>query len=149
MVIAPLSSRELHELYAVRLKLDPEAASLAAQHATDRQLDDIVRLARKPTSAMAQTRLKANRFFHRSIYSSSGNELLTQLLDSLWDRTDRYRLLLLQDEELVDAAAREHVAIAMALKKRDSEHVAQLVYDHMAAAERLITAIGATELVPT
>jgi DNA-binding GntR family transcriptional regulator len=147
MVIKPLTLRELHELYAVRQQLDPHAAALAAEHAPPEILKEIVRLAEQPAGDTAHERLTANRLFHRTIYSAGGNLLLTQLLDSLWDRTDRYRLLLLQDELHLFAVAREHQRIARAVQRRDVDKVTKLVSDHVAAAERLIGEVAGDRLV--
>jgi DNA-binding GntR family transcriptional regulator len=147
MLIAPLTQREVHELYAIRLQLDPYAAALAAQNAGDDVLREIVRLAEQPTAETGRPGLSVNRIFHRTIYSASGNHLLTQFLDSLWDRTDRYRLLLLQEKVHVAAARREHRTLAQALKRRDAEGVARLMFDHVKAAEGLIVEMAGDLLV--
>lgn len=142
MVIAPLTPRELHELYAVRLQLDPYAAALAARNASGEVVGEIVRLAESPPGESGRSLLAANRRFHRTIYAASENHLLTQLLDSLWDRTDRYRLLLLQEKIHVAAAGREHRAIAQALQRRDADEVARLMFQHVKAAEDLIVEVA-------
>jgi DNA-binding GntR family transcriptional regulator len=147
MLIAPLTLRELHELYALRLQLDPYAGALAAEKASTETLSEVVGLADAPVSGTAADRLAANRVFHRAIYAASGNLLLVQLLDSLWDRTDRYRLLLVQEEAHVFAVAREHQAIARALMRRNAERVRQLLSRHVAAAERLIVQIASDRLI--
>jgi DNA-binding GntR family transcriptional regulator len=142
MVIAPLTARELHELYAVRLQLDPYAAALAAENASDEVVEEVVRLAEQPSGETGRALLAANRRFHRTIYAASGNQLLTQLLDSLWDRTDRYRLLLLHEKIHVAAAGREHRTLALALRRRDADEISRLMYQHVKAAEDLIVGIG-------
>jgi DNA-binding GntR family transcriptional regulator len=149
MAIAPLTPREVHELYAVRLQLDPYAAALTAQNAPDDVLSEIVRLAKQPAPETIRSRLSANRLFHRTIYAASGNHLLTQFLDSLWDRTDRYRLLLLQEKSHVAAAGREHRTIAGALTRRDAEEVRRLMFKHVAAAEDLIVELAGDLLAST
>ena len=149
MAITALTPREVHELYAVRLQLDPYAAALAAREAPDDVLREIVRLADQPAGETGRPRLIANRLFHRTIYAASGNHLLTQFLDSLWDRTDRYRLLLLQEKIHVAAAGREHRTIARALKRRDEDEVARLMFDHVKAAEDLIVEVASDLLEPS
>src|SRR4029077_4742357 len=93
MTIAPLTRRELHELYAVRLALDPFAAALTAEQADDETLAEIEQLARRGVNRPPPPLLQHNRSFHHAIYSSCGNLVLIGVLDQLWNRTDRYRLI--------------------------------------------------------
>jgi DNA-binding GntR family transcriptional regulator len=138
VVVTPLSRDELHEIYEVRLQLDPFAASLAAKNATVAELKEIARQARAPVSKDPLERVKRNRSFHRSIYSRSGNQLMTEILDQLWERTDRYRIVLLRNDVTVFAAVREHIAIADAMTARQGRSVARLVRDHITNARNLI-----------
>ncbi len=138
MTISPLTRRELNELYAVRLQLDPFAASLAAKHATDAQLDEIERLARQRVGRTPRALLELNRAFHRAVYSACGNIVLIEVLDHLWNRTDRYRLIVLQDRIQERAAGEEHREIASTLKAREAKQVADLVHRHVEKTQRLI-----------
>lgn len=108
VVIAPLSRRELHELYRVRLELD----SLSVQMAAVTAGSDVVALAeqhlKSPDHDHPDRTLDANRSFHRTLYSAPGNAVLTEILDALWDRTDRYRILLTADPSDAQLAAVEH-----------------------------------------
>jgi DNA-binding GntR family transcriptional regulator len=138
VIVAPLSRGELQEIYDVRLQLDPHAAALAATRINDEALDKVHELAsaRAPGDALQQ--LALNRTFHRHIYAASGNELLVEILDSLWERTDRYRIVLLRRDFEVMAAGREHIEIADAMRDRKPRVVARLVRDHVAKAQGLI-----------
>ena len=138
MTIAPLTRRELHELYAVRLQLDPFAAAMTAREASDETLTEIERLARKRVERNPRALLRHNRSFHHAIYSSCSNLVLIGVLDQLWNRTDRYRLIVLQNRIQERAAEEEHREIAAALVGRDAEGVADLVYRHVEKTQRLI-----------
>jgi DNA-binding GntR family transcriptional regulator len=138
MTIAPLTRRELHELYAVRLQLDPFAAALTAREASDETLTEIERLARKRVERNPRALLQHNRSFHHAIYSSSGNLVLIGVLDQLWNRTDRYRLIVLQNRIQERAAEEEHREIAAALVGRDARRVGDLVNRHVEKTQRLI-----------
>jgi DNA-binding GntR family transcriptional regulator len=138
MTIAPLTRRELHELYAVRLQLDPFAAALTAREASDQTLTEIERLARKRVERNPRALLQHNRSFHHAIYSSCGNLVLIGVLDQLWNRTDRYRLIVLQNRIQERAAEEEHREIAAALVRRDASRVADLVNRHVEKTQRLI-----------
>jgi DNA-binding GntR family transcriptional regulator len=138
LTIAPLTRRELQELYAVRLQLDPFAAALTAQHAPDNRLDEIAQLARRRVNRTPRALLQHNRTFHHAIYSSCDNLVLVGVLDQLWNRTDRYRLIVLQDRIQERAAEEEHRKIAAALLARDVKPVAELVHRHVEKTQRLI-----------
>ena len=138
MTVTPLTRRELNELYAVRLRLDPFAAALAAKNATDEQLTEIEGIARRRGERTPQAILQLNRVFHRTVYSASGNLVLIGVLDQLWNRTDRYRLIVLHDRIHERSAGEEHREIATALKARDAERVEDLVQQHVEKTQRLI-----------
>ena len=138
MTVTPLTRRELNELYAVRLRLDPFAAALAATNATDEQLAEIERIARRRGERSPQAVLELNRIFHRTVYTTSGNLVLIGVLDQLWTRTDRYRLIVLHDRIHERAAGEEHREIASALKARDADLVQNLVHQHVQKTQRLI-----------
>jgi DNA-binding GntR family transcriptional regulator len=135
MTIPPLTRRELRELYAVRLQLDPLAAKLAADNATPEAIDEMQRLAAVPTD---KEPLTANRRFHRAVYAASNNLVLVELLEQLWNRTDRYRLLVLQDSALNTKAREEHIRIAQAIADREAAQVGRLMYDHIEATLRVL-----------
>ena len=138
VVVAPLSRDELRETYEVRLQLDPYAAALATKRASDEQIAEIERLAHAPVSHDASEQVGLNRAFHREIYSLCGNALLTQILDRLWERTDRYRLLLASGDAVLFAAGREHLEIANAMRARRPQSVGQLVRSHVENAQSMI-----------
>src|SRR5258708_17335695 len=119
MIITPLTSQELDEMYAIRTELDPFAAGLAAANAPESQLELIQRLARQKTVIDPGLQLGRNREVHRAIYSSCANGALITLLVQLWDRTDRYRLILVS-EDLMDGptSRQQHIDIADPMSAR-------------------------------
>jgi DNA-binding GntR family transcriptional regulator len=62
-VVASLTLRELTEVLALRLELDPFAASLAAEVASAAERDIVVRLAEAGSPSSPQEQLAANRLF--------------------------------------------------------------------------------------
>jgi DNA-binding GntR family transcriptional regulator len=138
VIVTPLSRDELRELYDLRLQLDPYAASLAATRATEDDLDEIEGLARAPASDDPLEQLIRNRAFHRAIYSCSGNNLLIETLDRLWERTDRYRIILVRRDVAALVANREHVEIAKTMRARRPRTVAKMIRQHIADARSLI-----------
>jgi DNA-binding GntR family transcriptional regulator len=137
-VVASLTHRELAEVLALRLELDPFAASLAVDVASAAERDLVVRLAEATPPSTPQDQLAANRLFHRTIYAASGNQLLIQFLDSLWDRTDRYRLAVLRDRRPAELLEHEHHDIAHAFKDGETERLVKLVRQHVLSSRHLL-----------
>lgn len=141
--VSPLDLQELDELYAIRVNLDSFAGQLAA---ANRTLDDVARLKAllaQNAAVSLDDRLQRNLEFHRSIYRASGNQQLTVLLDQLWDRTERYRIVLVANEADSKQYQRshsddDHRAIATALFKGDGEKVAALLRSHVQQSHDLI-----------
>ena len=144
VVIAPLSARELHELYQIRLHLDSLSMQMAAGRADAVVLADAERHLVTPAPDQPHHSLELNRAFHRALYSASGNEALIDILDWLWDRTDRYRILVAADPSDAEVTAGEHrellslVAAGKAAEagelmrrhlQRSLDHIARLIDD--------------------
>lgn len=138
VIVSPLTLREVSEIYDVRLQLDPYAAALATARADEPTLAAIERMARSEVSADPLEQTTINRAFHRAIYAESGNRLLTETLDRLWERTDRYRILLVSTEVDVRAVVREHLEIVAAMQSRRSRLVAKLIRAHVSKARASI-----------
>jgi DNA-binding GntR family transcriptional regulator len=140
IVIAPLTGRELDELYVIRMELDSLATGLAALQASETEIDLIGRLARQKSVDDPVAQLERNRAFHRAIYGSCGNGALIAYLDQLWDRTDRYRFILVRQELLGGSApAADHADIADAVAARDTAQASALMRHHI---ERSRTSIS-------
>jgi DNA-binding GntR family transcriptional regulator len=129
--VVEVSPQDVRYLYEVRMELDPLAAGLAAERATKAEVDTILRQAQ----AQGRTPLKqasVNRRFHRAVYSACHNPVLVGELDSLWDRTDSYRLALLSASPSEAAYANhEHREIASAIKDRAPDRVRELIRAHL------------------
>src|ERR1700759_3273426 len=115
-VVAPLSLPTMEEVFSVRLSLDPLAASLAAAHADDSERERIRALSRNhPPEDDPVTSVHFNRRLHRSIYAACRNSTLVEILDSLWDLSDRYRLIISKSAPGLAMARDEHPAIVSAV----------------------------------
>jgi DNA-binding GntR family transcriptional regulator len=136
--VMPLSQRELYELCLVRGQLDPLAATLAAAEATEQEAQAIVGLAAQPAALDLRGRLVAHRRFHLAIYAASHNKVMGAILRQLWDRTDRYRILVLADHGARPDTGTEHQHqdIARAILARQGQLAASLMSDHVEQALR-------------
>ena len=133
-VVAPLTMGALQEIYAVRVALDPLAAGLAAAAASEEEIARIVAIGSRPAEQEPVDALHGNRRLHRAIYASCGNAVLIRILDSLWDRSDRYRLMTLHAEGTIALAHDEHLAIALAIRDRNADRATELMRHHVASS---------------
>ncbi|MBE2999642.1 GntR family transcriptional regulator [Nocardiopsis sp. HNM0947] len=136
--VAALSAEEAVHLFELREKLDPMAASLAAERRSKADSEHI----RATLDRMQPLEdehdldaLAAHRDFHRAVYRASRNPLLIETLEGLWDKADRYRQLgiasLRDDEDDRARVHREHTAIAEAVIGGDAETAEQEMLAHV------------------
>lgn len=138
-VVAPLSMTTVEESFSVRLALDPLAASLAATEAApeERKLLQELLLGDEPGPRPVD-RVNQHRHLHRGVYGTCHNAVLVEMLDSLWDLGDRYRLVTLQLGAIAPPIYRDHGAILEAVIEGRSKDAAKLVHEHTSEAFELI-----------
>lgn len=133
---------ELAEIYGLRQRLEGFAARLAAERATDDELDEIEAACRRGKAATSgrsfEKRSEANRAFHRLLAKASHSPRLIRLTSeyyeySLNDRTRRF-----WDEEQTRKHQAQHKAIVAALRARDPNAAEQCVYAHLSSALRVV-----------
>lgn len=136
--VTDLTATEAGDLLDLRRVLDPFAAGLAAERRSDADLatmatalDALHPVAAQPTAES----LHAHRAFHRAVYRASHSPSLITILDGLWDRSDRYRLLGLRRRtspaEHVERVRAEHAAIADAVAAGDPVAARTLMLAHV------------------
>jgi benzoate/toluate 1,2-dioxygenase reductase component len=127
------------EAFDAKLILDLGAARLAAERASDAQLDHVVELAQR-TAALdgraeavedIERHVAANEAFHEYAIELAANEALVRAYRQLSLPTILSQVLL-RDAAAADRLAREHVEIARALRARDLAGAERLVTEHHA-----------------
>lgn len=138
VTVVPLTWQELHDLCITRQQIDPLAAELAASEATDGEIQAIAALAAQPRTADLRHLLGAHRAFHFAIYTASHNKVLAGILSQLWDRTNRYRIMMLRDSNFDQTTGAEHLEIAEAIRHRRGTAAADLMRKHVDEALRSV-----------
>lgn len=129
-VVSPITVRDIHEVFALRALIEPEAARLAAGHidaAALERLDAVVRCGYDPAdpeSALAF--LEANRAFHVAVADLSGNRRLARILGRLLDEASRMLVLGLARRDRTGEMRAEHGALIAALVAGDAAEAARL-----------------------
>jgi DNA-binding GntR family transcriptional regulator len=148
--VTAVSAPEAKHLYEVRESVDPLAAGLAAQRRSE---EDLARMS-NALDALTPLRgaatldsLMAHREFHRSIYRASDNPILIDMLEKLWDKADRYRLIGLRTtSDSADDNARvsaEHKELLDAVQAQDAPRAQLIMRKHIthSLGRRAITAL--------
>ncbi|MEX5718242.1 GntR family transcriptional regulator [Geodermatophilus maliterrae] len=154
--VAPLDATEARDLVELRQDLDPLAAGLAAHRRTAADLagmaDSLDRLESLPDDP-SPAQLAGHRRFHAALYRASHNALLVEVLDGLWDKTDRYRRHALRagrsDEERA-RRAEEHRLLVEAVQDRDAAAATELMRRHVetSLAARAADRLAAADATP-
>lgn len=145
--VSPLDLKELDDLYAIRVSLDSMAGQLAATNRTDADMAKLTDLLDLASASEPRDRFERNLEFHRAVYRASGNRQLVILLDQLWDRTERYRIVLVANEMGGGAyyernrSDDDHSAIAAAVFEGDADRVSTLLRTHVQHSHDLIRAM--------
>jgi DNA-binding FadR family transcriptional regulator len=75
------------------------------------------------------------------MYEASGNVVLCELLDGLWDRCDRYRMVLVSDAATAHTATAEHRRIVEAFNKKNIDRLGDLLTKHLRASYETLSAL--------
>ncbi len=152
-VVAPVTMRDVIEIYDLRELLEPPGAAAAAGRLPADQLTRLRRLCQPvpdlEDAASAEHFLQANRTIHVAVAEASGNRRLASMVTQLLDGSERARLLALRagaaDHGL--RARAEHHHLLSAIEHADG----RAAHDVMATAIRafrdeLIDALHTTTL---
>ena len=108
------------QLMDVRGMLEVGATELAAQRATAKDIKRLRRLAAAITRENDGVRnLAADRAFHSAIHELSGNELLVELINPIWELGAALRERIIEGEDVLDRTFAAHERIIEALETGD------------------------------
>jgi DNA-binding GntR family transcriptional regulator len=128
---------QIVELYVMREILEGAAARLAAQHATETEIEALAELlAAEPAAFGDAARLaEINQRLHGLLYLAAHNRYLLRSLELL-AATIALLPSLLTEGARAEAAHAEHVAILDALRRRDGDAAEAAARAHARAAQR-------------
>jgi len=135
-----VDERDLHDTVAARLGIETLAVRLAAERATDGQLDEIEAINRRARASLEAGLLggtmAANEAFHRAVAAATGSRLIEFLLARIYEFILVSRVLdgVREQRRAVREMTRfvaEHEGIAEALRARDGELAAERMHAHL------------------
>ena len=133
--VRPLNADEVEEVYALRLKLEPDAVSEAAKVATDadrkaaRDALDALDIAASGDKTQVG---KLNRAFHMSLIRPLHRQVTIQIIERLNIISERYVGKHLEPAGRDDRAHNEHLALLELWSAGKSEEVYTLMRQHIA-----------------
>jgi GntR family transcriptional repressor for pyruvate dehydrogenase complex len=133
LLIPDLADR-LRSLTEARLAIEPEAAALAAERATKKQLHHLKQIhARLEDAADNEEAVERDCAFHHAVADASGNLIFRLTLDSLAElgRSSRLRSMNRVGKQ---RAVEHHAAILKAIEDRNSDKARKLMKSHLLAA---------------
>ncbi|MBX5489870.1 MAG: GntR family transcriptional regulator [Chloroflexi bacterium] len=149
-LVAPVTLRDVQEVYQLRLLLETAAAELAAEHITEEQLRRLkalvaVRYTYRDRASYGRF-LRANREFHVAVAEASGNRRLAAFVGKLLEDMERILHLGLDLRDSADEMAAEHAELVDALLRGDGALARQVVTAQLQSSrKRVLEALVGSE----
>ncbi|WP_443750974.1 GntR family transcriptional regulator [Asticcacaulis solisilvae] len=134
--VRPLSADEAEEVYALRLKLEPDAVAEASKLATkeDKAVAKAALEALDKASISDKAAVgKLNRAYHMSLVQPLNQPLTTQIIERLNIISERYVGKHLEPAGRDDRAHKEHLAMLELWSQGKAKDVAAMMHDHIAS----------------
>ncbi|MBL6076777.1 GntR family transcriptional regulator [Belnapia sp. T18] len=147
-VVSLVTIRDIHEVFDLRLLLEPEAARRAALNPLARadaaalaQLDALCAAGYRPEATeTALGFLEANRAFHVAVAGLSGNARLARQIGRLLDESTRMLVLGLRRRDRSGEMAHEHRALIAALATGDAPAAEARMQAQVSASRDMVLA---------
>jgi DNA-binding GntR family transcriptional regulator len=140
MFVTEVDARDLARLCEVRLALEPEAARLAAERATQADLAELRAVlaeldGRRKRDSRALIDLDER--IHRAIYHASHNPYLAETLEEYFAHALRIWMVALERTDIA-AAVGGHHAVLEAVVRGDGARAARLMREHVESFEEAV-----------
>ncbi|RBP62820.1 DNA-binding GntR family transcriptional regulator [Brevibacterium sanguinis] len=136
--ITAMSEKDLDDLTAIRLLLEPPAMRLVAGNIPDEAFDRLTSIADACLGGADEQNLteylRHDRDFHALLLSFAGNRQLTDLATSLRSRTRLYGIAALARDGKLSASAKEHHELIAVLRSGDGPGAEALLARHIGHA---------------
>lgn len=138
--VAPISLKDVHDMFAYRAVLECACARIAAATATPEQLRSLDRYRAFGKDAYPDGFIGYNREFHQSVARLSGNARLMQAVAGQIDQMDRVVTMSVNAMRGHDPArlVQQHAGIIDALQRKDARRAAALMSRHVGEAQKRV-----------
>ncbi len=138
--LVDVDAKRVNELYLIRQKLEPMAASIACDMMTDEAIINCEKIQEDFEKSMSSPGISAkevykiNKKFHFAIYECCEMEVLCNTIDNLWNHLSFYKLLYgrgyIHDKKRSQKMIKEHREYIQCLKDRNSKKLNKLMHDN-------------------
>lgn len=137
-VVASLDRHMVTELYAMRLVVETTAAGMAAQNASEAEIEVLKELLEREKSALEDPirRERLNRRFHEAIYSSAHNRYLLTTLKALQSPMILLGPATAIDPGRIESAYAEHEQLVESVARRDVAGAQEAMRKHLLGGQR-------------
>src|SRR5437763_11551187 len=129
MFVTGVDVRDLARISEVRAALEPEAARLAAERATDEERDDLAALGDRIRRGADLMGLDER--IHRAIYAAAHNDLLEKTLGEYYVLALRIWMIALAHAQDLEDAVETHRDLIHAIVVADREGAAEIMRAHV------------------
>jgi DNA-binding GntR family transcriptional regulator len=149
IVISRLSSREVEDIFEIRLRLEPFASRRAAGRITAESLEELEELCGRLDDFLDGDEWRANNAkFHKIIVTACGIPRLIPIIDNLWLAVEPYRRYYIRNHRLLAMAQEQHREIVRALREQDGRKVERILESHLTnTLEAILDGMGRSESV--
>ena len=147
MFVTTVDVRDLARLCEVRLALEPEAARLAAERATQADLEEMTDLLTEldgPQRRDHRALIDLDERIHRAIYHASHNPFLVETLEEYYAHALRIWMVALTRTDLGTAVGGHH-AVLEAVVSGNGARAARLMREHVESFEEAVRDALASE----
>jgi DNA-binding GntR family transcriptional regulator len=141
-MVSPVTVRDIHDVFELRLMLEPVAARMAAGKVDTQRLqalDDACRAGYQPGDPKSTTRyLDANKAFHVAVAQATGNLRLAGAIEQLLDEMTRLLHLGLGLRNRSQEMQQEHRALVKALSRGDGGTAERICREQIEAARNMV-----------
>lgn len=140
--VVPVTLQDIHDVFELRLMLEPAAARMAAGKVNTRELkayDEVCRSGYQPGDPKSTSRfLEANKAFHVAIAQATGNARLAAAIELLLDEMTRLLHLGLGLRKGPQDMQHEHKALVKALARADGESAERICREQIETSRNML-----------
>jgi len=130
MFVTGVDVRELARLSEVREMLEPEAARLGAERATDKDREELAALLAELDAGGSEL-MDLDERIHRAVYRAAHNDLLEATLEQYYVLALRIWSIALDRAHELEEAVAEHRALLEAIQAGDADRAAETMRAHV------------------
>lgn len=129
----PAVSHLLRDIYEARLLFEPELAAIACRRATDKEIENILRIGEKVEEVIRanKDRTEMDQAFHRAIAAAAHNEFLLQFFPVINKAIEESVRLSPSPGAVTEDTIRDHALVMDFLRRRDAEGVKSAMFIHI------------------